>query len=237
MLRIVFSFPRGTRLSYKYLDSVHNAFIAGFLANGISPERAIGPGAVPWTFAPQKFHFDNGRYFVDELIVSTTDGEIARVLATAPLKDFAACDPTTGRFSLEGAVRSPDLDPFVEGMTHVNVAMLSPLVLIGHMDRDQTPEDIEKIDLGGILSASLSRLAGRSIRIEARPDPLYIRGRTKLSVGVNIKFDARNNRNKFVRGVVFPMTLAGDADDLRFAWHSGLGTKTRMGFGAFKVIG
>ncbi|RKZ38602.1 MAG: CRISPR-associated protein Cas6, partial [Gammaproteobacteria bacterium] len=76
----------------------------------------------------------------------------------------------------------------------------------------------------------LSRLAGREIKLQVQPDSLYIRINPDHSVLVPMKL-MRNGKTVFVIGMNAPLVLSGSEEDLRFAWYTGIGEKTRNGFG------
>ncbi len=231
MYRLRLRLPLGQYALFHHQDLLHDALINAWIAAGANREWVIGSEAHSWTFAVLGRHRGNiGR--AHSLVIATSDHELSLILQKL--------DPETVRYarastqemvSFAGADVLPEQDPIPPGKGVLGCLMLSPLVVSDRNgDKRRWITDLRKVDLAVVINRRLSRLAGRSINLVAQADDLYLRANPKHSVLVSLK-RMQNGSHAFVIGMQAPLVLAGSEEDLRFAWYSGIGEKTRNGFG------
>ena len=78
------------------------------------------------------------------------------------------------------------------------------------------------------LKAGLDRRAGRVLDLEVAIDPLTLATEGRA---VPVALRKSGDRRILIPAFDMPVTLRGNPDDLAWAFHAGLGAKTRQGFG------
>jgi CRISPR-associated endoribonuclease Cas6 len=232
MFRIFLSIEgRGVR--YSYLDSVHAAVVAGLKAAGMSGERLVGHRAHPWTFATKGFGRPGGNLMLKGLTISTPNSDIA--LALHRLRPVDVCWHSTNgdRIELLTARKIAFCDPLQDGQEVLSICFASPFVLSQpRIEAGPTKAYIESLqgqDLSAAFSKGLSRRLGRPIDIQVTADPLSLATEGARPRIVSLR--KSTNRKVTVPAFSVQLTLRGKTDDLRAAYYSGLGEKTRYGFG------
>lgn len=168
------------------------------------------------------------------LVVSTPDRGLSEFLSYLKSSDVACARAGTAEtvdFS-EAGIES-ESDPMAPGQTAIGVVMLSPLVVSRRERSGSDPRwhnNLTQLDLNDAVNARLCRLSGRKVQLRVQPDRLYLRAHPQHDVLVQTKQFA-NERRAFVIGMKAPLVLQGSEEDLLLAWYSGLGEKTRNGFG------
>lgn len=236
MLRVRFTAPKGSGVSYKSMDTVHDAAIAMFRAAGADLSALIGAGAKPWSAGvvfPSKGVGDDkevrrGR----TVVVSTSDPDVARWLAS--------CDPSAMRsrragsqeeFNIDGWKVDLDPAPVVPGTMAMAAVCGTPIVFSRKPNDRGNGKwfgDVRQLDVGAAVSFRLSRIAGRQVSLTFRPDESYLASRRSHAVFSKVKADKGPG---VVVGLCCPFVLEGSSEDLELAWYAGLGEKNRMGFG------
>ena len=231
MHRIRLRLPKAGWVSYRHLDLIHDAIINGLIAAGASAEQVIGTTARPWNFATLGFHHQHeGR--THGLIVSTPDQALAEILAGIDPTAIRYARASTGELCDFGdATVEPVEQPFLPESTPMGVLALSPIAISDRTTkRKQWQTNFDEFDLSAAVNARLSRIAGRPVELSVQADSLYLRANPKHSVLVSTK-RMKNGRSVFVIGMQAPLVLAGSREDLLQAWYTGIGEKTRNGFG------
>lgn len=223
---------------YRYLDIIHDALVNAFVTAGASGEQVTGMNALTWNFAALG-RKDKRQSIVHTLVVSTPDPLLADILhKLSPAHITYARANTVEAISFTDAQITAEEDPLFPQQKTLGVLMLSPLVI----SRKETEngkkrwhQHLAQFDLTDAVNSRLSRLAKREICLQVRADSLYMRCNPEHSVLVPTK-RMKNGKLAFVIGMNAPLVLQGDTEDLRFAWHAGLGEKTRSGFGCIGLV-
>ena len=228
MRRCRFTLPPGRWVEYEYLDILHDALVTAWTAQGVPSAAICGETSEPWNFAPLGYHKGKtGR--AHTLVVSTPSTGLAEALGRMQPEDIRYARAATGEWvNFAEATRQEETDPVLPGQTVLSVFLLSPLA-IRQPDR-RWHARLGEVDLDAVVNRRLSRLAGRPVNLKIAPDSLYLRANPRHSVRVSLKAGAAG-RTGFVIGMQAPLILSGADEDLRLAWHAGLGEKTRNGFG------
>jgi len=236
MLRIRIQLPTRQTQSYSHYDLIHDALINAWLKTGASAEHVIGHKAALWNFAALGHH-QNNRGFVHSLIVSTSDAELALSLSKMQAEHIQKTrQHSQEKISFANAKISLEADPIPPHEGIMSLLMLSPLAIRNKTHaKKHWYSNLNDVALSDAINYRLSKLAQRPIDLMAQVDMLYLRANPKHSVYVNLKHYANGQRD-FVIGMQAPLILAGCEADLRFAWYTGLGEKTRNGFGCIGLL-
>lgn len=236
MYRIRIQMPRGRWCSYRYLDLLHDALIAAWVEAGASSGDVTGQSAKPWNFAALGFHRADGNR-VHTLVVATPDealGENLRRLRPQHVRKSRSA--TCEEVDFSEANVGPDPAPLAPTQESLPAILLSPLAArLPSTTKGRWCTDLRQVDLTAAASARLSRIANREVRLTVSPDALYLKANPRHSVLVPLKRYA-DGRHAFAIGMVAPLALSGSDEDLRLAWHAGIGEKTRAGFGCLGLL-
>ncbi|WP_020560713.1 CRISPR-associated endoribonuclease Cas6 [Thiofilum flexile] len=237
MLRIRLTLPPPLAAKpYTHQDLIHDAIINGIESAGYPASNLIGSHAQIWNFAPLGWHRGHVG-FVQGLVISTTDPELARALTRLKPEHIAQRRWNDESINFAGAELHVEPDPLFPQQTQLACLLLSPLALqqTQHGTAKHWCKDLRDLDLSEIISRKLSAKAGRPIQLTIKPDALYLRANPEHSVLVNLK-QLRQGQKSFVIGMQAPLLLEGSEEDLRFAWYAGIGEKTRNGFGCLGLL-
>lgn len=234
MQRVRLTLPRGRMAEFRYRDLVHDAIVQALASAGAESETLVGRRAEPWVFAALGRH-ERRRGLAHSVVIATPSRNLAPALLRIDPRNMRFARAKTSEFlDFSEATVTHEGDPIASGQDRLGVVMLSPLALKDRGGR-RWRTDLTEPDISEAVSASLSRRAGREVRLEFIPDSLYLRTRKRHSVLVATRGDARGN-NAFVIAMEAPALLTGSEEDLRFAWYAGLGAKTRNGFGCLGLV-
>src|SRR3546814_3926164 len=109
---------------------------------------------------------------------------------------------------LAGWATDPDPAPTVGGTSSLAAVCATPMAIgrRGDRSRGRWHFDFREVDAGGAVSARLSRLAGREVRLSLVPDGPYLSERSSHAVFSKVKADAGSG---VVVGMVAPFVLSG----------------------------
>ncbi len=235
MYRIRLQLPQGRSCGYQNLDLLHDALVNAWIAAGATPQMIIGVQALPWNFASLGNHHDSGNR-VHTLVVSAGHPDLVRYLAAMnPADVYKIRVQTREEVNFSQASIQVDPDPVAGNQGRLEVLLLSPLAIRRRTGKRRWYTDMNDAPLAGAINSRLSRMAGRPVNLKVIPDCLYLRANPRHSVLVHLKRFA-NGKTSFVIGMSTPLTLVGSDDDLRLAWYTGLGEKTRNGFGCIGLL-
>lgn len=230
MNRIRIILPKGRAAEYHFQDILHDGLVNGLTAAGVPAETLVGPEAGLWHFAALGWR-NRSACRVHTLVVGAVHPQIAEALERLRPEDVAHARARTGEtVDFSAAEIQPDPDPVAHGQNALGAVMLSPLAISRRNGSRRWHTDMTEADMGAAISARLTRLAGRPVRLRAEPDRLYLRTRPRHDALVPTK-RLKGGKRAFVIGMRAPLVLAGDAEDLRLAWFGGIGEKNRNGFG------
>lgn len=232
MFRIRMVLPKRRDVGYRHMDILHDAIVNAWIVAGAVPEQITGHQAGPWNFAALGWR-RGPESRAHTLVISTPDPELSEYMKKLKPEDTAYARSATGEsVSFASAEIVPDPAPVAPGQKSLGVLMLSPLA-ISRKDRKNGHRwhgNLKETELGVAVNARLSRITGRNVRLDVRPDSLYLRANPKHDVLVPVKAFP-NGKRAFVIGMKAPLVLSGSEADLRLAWYAGIGEKTRGGFG------
>lgn len=223
--------------TYSHQDIIHDALVNAWAAAGATTEDVIGGDSKPWTFAALGWHRGHTG-FAHTLIVSTPDVDLARFLTRFKAETITKRRFDDEYFDFSKASISIEPDPIFPQQTQLACLFCSPVVIQDHARSGKKKvwhSNLAECDLASRVNARLSKLTGREVNLSIVPDSLYLRANPKHSVLVNLK-RFKNGNKSFVVGMQAPVILSGSEEDLRLAWYTGLGEKTRNGFGCLGLL-
>ena len=239
-MRIRFSAPRGECARFHFLDSVHAALVNGWTACGANGTQVVGPDAANWSFGAVGTATPKG--FLLKSVVIGTEAEpldqmiqrlapemVRKTSTNGDVLDLSAWDKTAEELPVAEEPGVPATLPAI---------MLSPLALSVRGWKGRWHADLSEVGpyLGEAVNSRMSRLTGREVRLDVRPDRLYLRANPRHSTLVRIRA-VPGARPAFVIGMMCPLVIRGSLEDLRSAWTLGIGEKNRYGFGCIGFAG
>lgn len=244
MIRVRISLRKGYA-KVRSMDLVHDMLVAQMIAGGASPSDVIGEKSEPWTFAFLGHPFESrgqggvawsGR----EILFSTPSQKLAEIWRKGDASALSAAKAHSGEMIdfRESELREM-ICPIGDGDSTIGVVMLSPIALRAKSGSAKRWID-DPAEFERELSASekLSKIAGREARVKIQLDSFAtMRGARDGSMFAKRTVKIQNGRPSWALGFLCPAVLSGKPEDLRLAWHAGLGSMTRMGFGMFDKIG
>ena len=239
-MRVRLTAPRGERARFHYLDSLHGALVNAWTTCGARGPDVAGRDAGNWSFGAVGTATPRG--FVLKSVVVGAEGAplepvlssilpeaVRKVSTNGDVVDLSAWDKTIEEFPI---VCGPG-----ESAT-LPVIMLSPLALSVRGQKGRWHDDLTKAgsDLEEAINFRLSRLTGRDVKLKLEPDKLYLRANPEHSTLVRTRA-IPDRKPAFVIGMMCPLSINGQIDDLCSAWALGIGEKNRYGFGCIGHAG
>jgi CRISPR-associated endoribonuclease Cas6 len=231
--RITIELSRSIKLRYR--DSIHAALITGLRAAGAPEPLVLGLSAAPWTFATQGVSYPGGVSVIRSVTISTSSTELGA--------HFLKLDPASVRYVSSngdkpdftgGTLRVEPL-PFHPEQDSLTVGFASPFLISDRVAPTKSyARAVLGIDLSAAFSAGLSRRLGRQVRLQVTPDRLS--AATDGAQPVLVRVRKSRGRDLILPALSAVLTLHGKPSDLRDAYLSGLGEKTRYGFGCPLVL-
>ena len=238
-MRIRFTAPRGKRARFRYTDSLHAALVNAWTACGARGRDVIGVDSGTWSFGA--VGRATARGFTLKSVVVGAEGPLLEPLlgqlipeairkksANGDIVDLSAWDRTVEELPVACQA---------EETAVLAALMLSPLAISVRGEKGRWHDDLTKIgtDLDEAVNFRLSRLTGRDVALELKPDKLYLRANPTHSTLVRTRA-VHAGKAAFVIGTMCPLSIRGRLDDLRSAWALGIGEKNRYGFGCIGSI-
>lgn len=237
MYRIRVTLPKRGAVCYKNLDIIHDALVNALSCAGAKSADITGFKARPWNFGALGWNRGSKNY-VHTLVVSTPDPNLSGHMEHIKTSDISYVRASTSEaVSFSNAEISLDPDPIVPGQNALGILMLSPLA-ISRQDKTSGPRwhnSLKNLDLSAAVNNRLSRLSGRTVQLRAEVDNLYLRSNPRHDTLVQTK-EFSKGRRSYVIGMRAPIVMQGDEKDLRLAWYTGIGEKTRLGFGCIGLV-
>ena len=239
-MRIRLRAPRGGFVMVRFLDSVHAALVNAWTSCGAHGGEVVGPGAGTWSFGAVGTATSRGFLLrsvvigaegapLEPILNRLAPGEMKKRSANGDMVDLSGWNLGTEELPVAGETGETAMLPAI---------MLSPLVLSVRGQKGRWHDDLAKAgpNLEQAVNFRLSRLTGRSVRLKIEPDRLYLRANPKHSTLVRTR-SVRGSRPAFVIGMMCPVSVSGQLEDLRSAWALGVGEKNRYGFGCIGFAG
>ncbi|WP_138472164.1 MULTISPECIES: CRISPR-associated endoribonuclease Cas6 [Rhodobacterales] len=225
-------FPGKIPVKYRYIDSVHAALVAGLTSAGVSGERLVGGGAADWTFACKGFAARGGLMTLKSLLVSTADPEVARAFEVLDPEALQKRSSNGDVIDFSGGRIVEEMRRPASGQDEICLAFASPFALIGPKTAEARKtwfvRSAAETDFPEAIRVGLQRRAGRDLDVEVAIDRLTLltEGRSRP-----VALRQAGPRRVMIPGFSMPVTLRGNAEDLSWVYFSGIGAKTRLGFG------
>ncbi len=191
----------------------------------------VGPMAHPWTFACYGWTRRGGLRTLARLLVSSASDRIAAAFGKLDPAHISKASINGDMISMEGAQMRPDTHIPAQGTCELCVFFPGRFALTRPKSTRSATEyarSVTDTDFPVALKAGLDRRAGRRLELEIAIDPL-----TLATEGSSVPVALRKSGDSRILIPAFnmPVTLRGNPDDLAWAFHAGLGAKTRQGFG------
>lgn len=215
---------------YQFRDSVHAALISAMREAGAEESELLGEKAKPWNFAPINV-FSGGKMLLKGVTVSTSDEALGRIISRINPAAVSWNSTNGDRINFgDGQVRS-FRNPIPTGGGSIQVSFSSPFVISQRSDGGKKTwiENLQGVDLGAAFSAGLSKRHGRQIKLEVKLDAFSALANAARSTIIAVRKAA--TRTITYPGFLATLQIEGTYDDLAAAYFSGLGEKTRYGFG------
>ena len=233
-MRVRLTAPRGERARFHYLDSLHGALVNAWTTCGARGPDVVGRDAGNWSFGAVGTATPRG--FVLKSVVVGAEGAPLEPVLSGILPEAVRKVSTNGDVvDLSAWDKTIEELPIVCGpgeSATLPVIMLSPLALSVRGQKRRWHDDLTKAgaDLEEAVNFRLSRLTGRDVKLKLEPDKLYLRANPEHSTLVRTRA-IPGRKPAFVIGMMCPLSISGQLDDLRSAWAIGIGEKNRYGFG------
>ncbi len=239
-MRVRFSAPRGERVRFRFLDSLHGALVNAWTTCGARGAEVIGRDAKNWSFGAVGTATSRG--FVLKSVVVGAEGEMLEPVLKNLFPEAVRKRSTNGDVVDLAAWDATGEDlPIVcdsGNLAILPAIMLSPLALSVRGRKGRWHDDLTKAgpDLEAAVNARLSRLTGRNVKLKVEPDRLYLRANPNHSMMIRTRA-VNGDKPAFVIGTMCPLTISGRVEDLNSAWSLGIGEKNRYGFGCIGYVG
>ncbi len=220
------------RVRFRFLDSLHAALVEGLVHTGlVTGDMLVGHTAHPWTFACFGWTRRGGLRTLSGLLLSSTCDRISSAFGTLDPARIRKTSSNGDVLNLEGANKRQDVHLPVPSARELCVTFPGRFVLTFpkvKRDRSSFVRSPTDTDFPAALKAGLDRRAGRTLDLEIGIDPLTL---ATNGDAVPVALRKTGDRRILVPAFDMPVTLRGDPEDLAWAFHAGLGAKTRQGFG------
>lgn len=243
MIRARISLNQGVA-RVRSMDLVHDMIVSQMIAGGAEGKDVIGEKSLPWNFAfichPEKQRNGDFAWRGREIVVSTPSEKLADIWRGGDLSKMKAAKAVSGEMvDFREASMQEIACPIGDDDSCVGILMLSPMALRAPKESGKRwvdePSEFEK----GISAAPrIGQIAGKDSKMEIQLDSFAVmRGSRDGSMFGKRTLKIRDGKPIWALGFMCPAVLSGAPSDLKLAWHSGLGSLTRMGFGMFDKIG
>ena len=219
------------KVHFRYLDSVHAALVEGLVHAGVPGDLVVGQTAHPWTFACCGWSRRGGLRTLSRLLVSSASDRVSRTFGNLDPGRIRKVSANGDVINLEAARMRPDIHIPAPGTRELCVVFPGRFALTRPKSGRSATEyacSTTDTDFPVALKAGLDRRAGRSLDLEVAIDSLTL---TTEGRAVPVALRKSGERRILIPAFDMPLTLRGNPDDLTWAFHAGLGAKTRQGFG------
>jgi CRISPR-associated endoribonuclease Cas6 len=228
MIRVTATAERPT--PYVYRDSIHAAVIAALHAAGARSEDLVGTTAKPWTFSPVQ-SLQAGRILLKGVTISTSDVDLGRFVSRIKSEDILWNSQNGDRIDFGRGLVTSFKNPVPHDGGKMQVYFASPFVVSNRASSEgkKWVEDLKDVNLSEAFSSGLSRRHGRPVDIKVSVDDFTMRVASHRSAIIAVR--QSGSRKVTIPGFFLNAEIEGNREDLMAAYFSGLGEKTRYGFG------
>ena len=239
-MRVRLSAPYGERARVRFLDSLHGALINAWTTCGARGADVIGRTSSNWSFGAVGTATSKG-FVLKAVVIGTEGGPLEPVLGHLVPEAIRKTSVNGDVVDLSTWDKAVEEVPVVCGpgeTATLPTIMLSPIALSVRGQKGRWHDDLTKAGSGlqEAVNVRLSRLTGRDVKLKIDPDRLYLRANPKHSTLVRTR-SVPGGRPAFVIGLMCPLSISGQLEDLRTAWNLGIGEKNRYGFGCIGHAG
>lgn len=247
MITLKFSFKKERLIPNT--DIVKDAFITGIIKTGLVKFDDIsGRFAKDFSVSPVIYGKMDDKYLIKDIFVRSIDSDVIKAIQAIKMADVQKEQILTNSiFNLEGATVKNITYPIVSGTKRIPCIFKTPLLLskpkeLGvnrKKNGDRYFINLTKEDLSywvKRINQIIERKTGKKTNLNIIPDDFYLSCHDYIAKFYPIKNVSKTQLTK-IPGLMFPFVLEGDEVELLTALHVGLGEKTKLGFGAFSVIG
>ncbi len=221
-------------------DSVANLLIAAMQKYGYQVQKNMpaqwGFGVIAKSLNAHTQNPKQWLHLVQRVIVGSRQPELATIIAQIQPNDLVEPNQVEGAgldLRMATLYTAPD---WVETEA-ASFYCVSPVrVTEKHADKSGYKSYLETgVKLNELLNRTMQARFQRQFGLNLIPDSLYVRSRGgNISAGMAIK-TLNNGKQLVIKGLNLPFILTGAAEDLRYAWYSGLGRSTARGFGCLEI--
>jgi CRISPR-associated endoribonuclease Cas6 len=226
---------------YNNLDVVKDSFINFLTSKGFKFNDISGKNSKHWMLSvPNPIILKNkpgmpkiGKF----LVISTIDKNITDCL----IGNLKNINLQKKQENQEINIINPEIDfdvaPVVKSTTFLDLKCLTPIVFRKTINENKQRfiTNIKEIEnINDIVNNILSKNSGRKVDLKLTFDEEYLKYHPKHSVMSTI--GEVNNYVKKVSGLNVLFRLEGSAEDLKLAWHSGIGEHSHYGFGLLGLL-
>ena len=219
------------KVQFRFLDSVQAALVEGLVQAGLPGDALVGHTALPWTFACLGWTRKGGLRTLSGLLVSSASERISAALERLDPARIRKTSANGDVVNLEGARMRQDVHVPVAGTRELCVAFpgrFALTLLKSTRSATEFARSATDTDFPAAIKAGLDRRAGRKLDLEIAIDPLTLATEGRA---VPVALRKSGDRRILIPAFDMPVTLRGNPDDLAWAFHAGLGAKTRQGLG------
>ena len=239
-MRVRLTAPRGVRLRFRYLDSLHGALVNAWTACGAHGKHVVGPNAGNWSFGAVGMATSRG-FLMKSLAIGAVGKRLEPILARLlpeTVRKTSANGDVVDLSTWDVAVEELPVVARPGETAMLPAIMLSPLAISVRGKKGRWHDNLMKAgkDVEEAANFRLSHLTGRQVRLRIEPDRLYLRANPNHSTLVRTRA-VSGHKPAFVIGMMCPLFISGPIEDLRVAWALGIGEKNRYGFGCIGYAG
>lgn len=225
-------------VSVKYLDSIHASFKECFRQLGFSEQELQGENAMAWNFGTRGF-MKSGSMNINRITLSTANPDMAKAFMRISPENVVWRSSNGDIVDLSDSLFSFLPDPVQPRQTEMTIRFISPFCIKKEKGNhvNAWARDLSDIDLGEVFSKNLTRRIGKIIDLKVDISKLDMKADGKARTCIRLKkILGPVGKDILIPAFSCKMKLSGNEDALRLAYFSGVGEKTRYGFGCISVI-
>ena len=226
-------------IEFKTLDLIHDGIINGLSKAGMNSDELIGHKSRHWNFGVQtsrKKTRNRDSVNLEKLIISSPDPMVTNFILKLNVDNIRKIkNETNEMLSMNGSkirvLNRPNFDILQEQATF---SMISPMI-ITNKNTKKHYIDITEIsdDLSKIVNNNLSKVFDEEFNLDVSYDKFYVRSNNQKK---SICWKYINGKRIVFPGILVPIHVSGPNEQIEKLWFTGIGEKTRSGFGCLRLI-